>query len=59
MNKRKQFQVKLPNKPGRLAWLGEGLGNKGINIIAIAGIGEETPFVVNCYRQRGGNTKRT
>ena len=36
----------MPNKPGQLAGLGEALGNKGINIIAIAGLGEETPFVV-------------
>jgi len=35
----KEFRISLPNKPGQLARLAEDLGRRGINILAVAGIG--------------------
>ncbi len=35
----KEFRVQLPNQPGQLARVGEALGQRGVNILAVAATG--------------------
>ncbi|MEW5900128.1 MAG: ACT domain-containing protein [Acidobacteriota bacterium] len=41
----KEFRISLPNRPGQLARLAEGLGHRGVNILAVAGIGAPKSFM--------------
>jgi len=41
----KEFRISLPNRPGQLARLAEDLGHRGINILAVAGIGTAKPVL--------------
>lgn len=41
----KEFRLSLPNQPGELAKVAEALGQSGINLLAIAGIGAATPVL--------------
>ncbi len=41
----KEFRISLPNRPGQLARLAEDLGRRGVNILAVAGIGTAKPVL--------------
>lgn len=41
----KEFRLSLPNQPGELAKVAEALGQSGINILAVAGIGAANPVL--------------
>ena len=41
----KEFRISLPNRPGQLARLAEDLGHRGVNILAVAGIGAVKPVM--------------
>jgi len=41
----KEFRISLPNRPGQLARLAEDLGRRGVNILALAGVGTAKPVM--------------
>lgn len=45
MGNSKEFRISLLNAPGQLARLAEALGSRGVNILTIAAIGAESPFI--------------
>lgn len=54
----KEFKVTLSNRPGELANLAELLGDKGINIVSIAGVSEgEKSSVVALVTEDVANTR--